>query len=256
MPVQVRLRALDCLRKFYFKEETLVQEHDLAFQKIVDGLLPDTKDLKILEAGAGSLSYIHFPLKSYKIGIDISQEQLERNTLLNEKILGDIQTYDFPAEVFDVIVCWNVLEHLDQPIRALKNLARSLKKGGIMVLALPNVFSLKGLITKFTPHSFHVWYYRYLRGSKRAGQRGYAPFPAFLKFSIAPASLRRLAEKEGFRIEYSCVYEREHQREIREKFPIINSLLNLVNTPLKWLCGNRWDGLLSDFILILRKCPE
>jgi Methyltransferase domain len=37
---------------------------------------------------------------------------------LIERELGDIESYDLPAEDFDVVVCWNVFEHLPHPERA------------------------------------------------------------------------------------------------------------------------------------------
>ena len=41
-----------------------------------------------------------------------------------------------------------------------------LANNGIMIISIPNVLSLKGLITKITPLSFHRFFYKYFLGSK------------------------------------------------------------------------------------------
>src|ERR687885_598780 len=91
-------------------------------QQVIDKLLNNRQNLKVLEAGCGSATEIKIPEDAYFVGIDISEKQLERNSLLKEKILGDIQTYDLPASDFDVIVCFYVLEHVPKPELALKNI--------------------------------------------------------------------------------------------------------------------------------------
>ena len=96
----------------------------LALSK-VQALLVDRcrgKSVRIYEAGGGSISYI--PLSSLdnpKVTVvDIDETQLRNNKYAHVKIQGDIQTYEFPASSFDLIVCYNVIEHLrfvDQAIR-------------------------------------------------------------------------------------------------------------------------------------------
>ena len=82
-------------------------------------LLPIDKKLIVLEAGCGTKGYIQLPKSVYKVGIDISEKQLDQNNELAEKVLGDIQYFDFPENKFDVIVCWDVLEHLPHPELAI-----------------------------------------------------------------------------------------------------------------------------------------
>jgi SAM-dependent methyltransferase len=49
---------------------------------------------------------------------------------------------DLPEDHFDVITMWNVLEHLDHPVRDLDRAARLLREGGLLVLSIPKVESL------------------------------------------------------------------------------------------------------------------
>jgi ubiquinone/menaquinone biosynthesis C-methylase UbiE len=93
-------------------------------QTFVDAELRD-KPVRLLEAGCGSASNLQFGDNVWLMGIDISQKQLERNTTLHEKIVGDIQNYEFPPDSVDAVICWDVLEHLPQPQLALRGFARS-----------------------------------------------------------------------------------------------------------------------------------
>lgn len=41
--------------------------------------------------------------------------------------------------------------------------------GGQIVVAAPNPYSVKGFVTRYTPHWFHVWYYRHVLHRPQAG---------------------------------------------------------------------------------------
>ena len=138
----------------------------LQLQAFVDGALQGRTDLRILDAGCGSSSYVRAPETAYRVGIDISEEQLRKNTFVDEKILGDIQEYELPSASFDVIICWWVLEHLREPTKVLSGFRDALRENGLMVLAVPNVLSMKGLATKLTPFWFHVWVYQLCTATK------------------------------------------------------------------------------------------
>jgi SAM-dependent methyltransferase len=131
-------------------------------QAFLDARLGDRPALEVLEAGCGSAGYFRFGRVPRLTGIDISREALAANADLHERIAGDLETYDLGAARFDVVVSWNVLEHLGRPERAVERLARALRPGGLLVLGLPNLHSVKGLATKFLPHGAHVWVYRTL----------------------------------------------------------------------------------------------
>ncbi len=78
---------------------------------------------RILEAGCGSGSNIPIPPDSHLTGIDISEEELAKNQVVAEKIVGDLETYPLEKDSFDLVVCWDVLEHLGRPRLAMENMA-------------------------------------------------------------------------------------------------------------------------------------
>lgn len=110
----------------------------------------------VLEAGCGSSSNIKF--NNCEIyGLDISQSQLEKNKIIKYKIVGDLNKYSNKEweKKFDLIICWDVLEHLNNPSYAIKNFANWLKNNGEMILAFPIPDTIIGKITKYSPLWVH-----------------------------------------------------------------------------------------------------
>jgi 2-polyprenyl-3-methyl-5-hydroxy-6-metoxy-1,4-benzoquinol methylase len=54
---------------------------------------------------------------------------------------GDILDADLPDESFDVVTCFDVLEHVYQPRKVMEQIWRWLKPGGILHLTVPNINS-------------------------------------------------------------------------------------------------------------------
>jgi SAM-dependent methyltransferase len=167
------------------------------------------------------MSHLDFRNKAYVVGLDLSERQLERNAALDERILGDVETYPLPVREFDVIVCWNVLEHVRHPERAVRNFAAAVRDDGIVILAIPNVRSIKGLVTKFTPYRFHLWVHRTLLARVDAGTEGRGPFPTFLRAAIAPRALVRASSDAGLAATYVSLYEGNQQKRLRARFRIV-----------------------------------
>lgn len=219
-------------------------------QAFLDKELARMESVRVLEAGCGSASYVHFGKRVCLVGIDISEKQLERNTVLQEKIAGDIQQYNFPSSSFDIIVCWDVLEHLPRPELALRRFARAVKTNGLVILKLPNVLSVKGLVTKFLPHTFHVLAYRYLYGDKNAGKNDTVPFKTYLRFSTAAEAIKKLCAEEGLHAVYFATWDVTSSGWLRR-----NKLAFSAYLMLKGIFKLLSLGLINDseFILVLQK---
>lgn len=219
-------------------------------QDKINQALVDIDNLKILEAGCGSLSQIVLNKRAYITGIDISQKQLDRNLKLDCKILGDIQFYKFKQHFFDLIVCWDVLEHLEYPEFALKNFKESLRDNGLIVLKLPNIFSIKGLLTKYTPQTFHILVYKNIYRSKRMLKEESGPFKTFLKYSIAPGALKNYASKSGLKcIYFDTIDISENNLMIKNK--IILKIYKTLKTILCFLSFKKLGD--SEFVMVLQK---
>jgi SAM-dependent methyltransferase len=223
----------------------------IPIQAIIDQMGAN-QTLRVLEAGCGSSTNFRFP-RSRSVGIDISQEQLDRNTLLDEKILGDIETFPLESLSFDIIFCWDVLEHLERPEKALVNFARALRENGIIVLGGPVARSVKGAVTKYSPHWFHVLVYRHLQSNKNSGKPGYAPFKTVFKDSMSPPFLVRFARENQLLVEQHTLYEGPSQILLRKRQRLIDVGLCLLSLAIKILSFGRLDSSISDFVIVLRK---
>ncbi|MGI8606104.1 MAG: class I SAM-dependent methyltransferase [Gaiellaceae bacterium] len=201
--------------------------------------------------GCGRRSQLTLPDQVHVVGIDVSSVELDLNEVVDEKIVGDVEVIPLPRERFDLVVSWNTIEHLSRPDETLEKLGASLKQGGLMILAAPNVLSLKGLVTKYTPHWFHRWIYR-----RYMPFMTYDPFRTYLRLSIAPRSVTRWATHAGFTILYAARYEAFLQSRIRERLRLRGTPWAVIRKSTSWLSLGRIEAETTDFVLVLEKQEE
>jgi SAM-dependent methyltransferase len=89
--------------------------------------------------GMGAASHIRRLGCSY-VGVDISFSALlkARSHGLSVCQIGDASRLPFKTESFQAITSIEVLEHLFRPELALKEFARVLRKGGVLIVTVPN----------------------------------------------------------------------------------------------------------------------
>lgn len=89
---------------------------------------------RVLDIGGGSLPYADCLLPHAQlINLDIN-----RNVSVN--VVADAQLLPFASGTLDVVVCTNVLEHLQQPQDCLAEISRVLRVGGELILVVPFLF--------------------------------------------------------------------------------------------------------------------
>jgi SAM-dependent methyltransferase len=206
----------------------------------------------ILEAGCGSGSNIRIPPGSHVTGIDISEEELAKNSVVSEKIVGDLETWPLGEGTYDLVVCWDVVEHLKRPQLAMENMARSVKPGGLLLLAFPNVHSVKAVVAKYTPLWFHRVVNRVVYGEK-AGSPGLINFPTVLDPSISPRRMNEFAEKNGLRLEFARLGQSGMQRKLLKRFFLGERGTNVVDRGVKVLTFGKLSMKESDCICLFRK---
>ena len=230
------------------------RESLLAVHGILGTQLPPT-DLAIYEAGGGSTSFLPLDVlhRAHVTVVDIDEDQIRNNDYAQQTILGDVQTYRFAPNSFDLLICYNVIEHLPDVEAALSGFCCSLKPGGLILIGAPNPQSLSGIVTKYSPHWFHVWFYRYVRGDKKAGQPGQAPFPTFFHPLVTLSRLETFAETRGLQLIYRKEYESPRFPEMRLRKPLFAALLDAVAVVLNRLLPGKADVRHGDYHVILRK---
>jgi SAM-dependent methyltransferase len=230
------------------------RESLLAVHDILGAMLQPTK-LAIYEAGGGSTSFLPLEVleRSHVTVVDIDEDQIRNNDYAQETILGDIQTWRFKPDSFDLVICYNVIEHLPDVEAALSGFCQSLKKHGLVLIGAPNPKSLSGVVTKYSPHWFHVWFYRHVRGDKKAGQPGQAPFPTFFHPLVTLSKLEGFANAHGLQVIYRKEYESPRFPEMRLRKPVFAALLDTVATVMNFFLPGKADVRRGDYHVILRK---
>jgi 2-polyprenyl-3-methyl-5-hydroxy-6-metoxy-1,4-benzoquinol methylase len=101
---------------------------------------------RVLELGpaTGYMSRAFAERGATVVGIEIDPEMATRaEEFCSRVIVGDLDTLDLDAELgeerFDAIVAADVIEHLKDPLVALKRLRRFLTPEGAFVISVPNV---------------------------------------------------------------------------------------------------------------------
>jgi SAM-dependent methyltransferase len=76
------------------------------------------------------------------VGVDSAAAVLEASPAAGhpgvELEVGDVMNLSFPPESFDLVVCFEVLEHVAVPERLLDELARVVAPGGVIAVSTPN----------------------------------------------------------------------------------------------------------------------
>jgi SAM-dependent methyltransferase len=213
------------------------------------------RELAIYEAGGGSTSFLPLNLlrRAHVTVVDIDEEQIRNNDYAQVKILGDVQSHRFEPGSFDLVICYNVIEHLPDVEAALLGFCEALKQGGLILIGAPNPESLSGIVTRQTPHWFHVWFYRYVRGDKNAGQPGHAPFPTHFHPLVTLSKLEAFARTHGLQVIYCKEYESPRFPEMRARKPVLAALVDGFAGVVNFLLPGKADVRHGDYHVILRK---
>jgi SAM-dependent methyltransferase len=229
--------------------QSLIAVHEILSAEL------NSAELAVYEAGGGATSFLPLDImrRAHVSVVDIDETQNLNNDYADEKILGDIQTYRFQPESFDLIICYNVIEHLPDVRAALLRFCECLKKNGLILIGAPNPNSLSGIVTKYTPHWFHVWFYRHVRGDMDAGKPGEAPFPTFFHPLVSLANLDAFAKAHGLEVIYRREYESPRFPEMRARKPVFGALIDLAARAMNFLLPGNTDVRHGDYHVILRK---
>jgi ubiquinone/menaquinone biosynthesis C-methylase UbiE len=110
---------------------------------------------EVLDAGCGvgygiRLLAEHDPARL--VGVDISAEALSQASADEaEFVEADLRELPFEADSFDVVVCFEVIEHVEGHDRVLDELRRVLRPGGTLLISSPN----RDVYAPGNPHHVH-----------------------------------------------------------------------------------------------------
>lgn len=100
----------------------------------------------LLDSGCGKGYFLAYAEKHYHTyGIDISDFAIQyaKDNLKSSKLMvKEADNTGFPDNFFDIITCFDILEHLNNPDAALKECRRILKENGLLIVTIPNTDSI------------------------------------------------------------------------------------------------------------------
>lgn len=109
---------------------------------LLRSLLGDRNDLKLLEIGCGTGGMLPILAAHGRVtGIDPAEDAIRYSRQRHGR-QAELLRVDFPAELppgggFDVVALFDVLEHLDDDVLALRRAASVLADGGLLVATVP-----------------------------------------------------------------------------------------------------------------------
>lgn len=212
--------------------------------------------IRILEAGGGAFTYLDLP-RTHVTTIDISEAQIAKNDYADVKIVGDLHKHRFAPQSFDLIVCFDVLEHLAHPAIVVDSLLNALKPDGVLYIASPYNRSIAGLIAKFTPHWFHVFCYRYLFGPNPTDPHKERihefVFPTYMRRAMNPYRLQRHGQQRNTKIAYFALYSRDKREHLYAVHKLIGLSYDAVTWTARALTLFRAHPECTDYILLLKQ---
>ncbi len=133
---------LDLLKKYKIPKSAKILDSGCASGRQMKQL----EDAGYMAWGTDIDNYLQYPFKNFK-KLDFCFELLP-----------------FKDRTFDVIISSQVIEHLENQFFYLREIHRALKPGGILILSLPNAYSLrnrleflfKGDLVDYLPHNNHI----------------------------------------------------------------------------------------------------
>lgn len=111
----------------------------------------------ILDAGCGDNGMISEfkSLPKSIIGIDINENLLSKNNIVNKKIISSLEHIPLESNSIDIVISEFVLEHLQNPILAFKEIFRVLKPKGTFIFITPNVINPVMTLSNILPYEWH-----------------------------------------------------------------------------------------------------
>ncbi len=135
--------------------ETIEAEH-LARYRWASQLVPGRT--RVLDAGCGmayGTALLAASGAAETVGVDLAEEVLDgvRQDMPAGVVLlaGDVRRLAFDDGIFDLVVCFEVIEHVSEPGQVLDELRRVLAPDGVLVISSPN----RDTYPQGNPHHIH-----------------------------------------------------------------------------------------------------
>ena len=128
------------------------EEFEARYSPVLSYLKLATHPSKILDVGCGTgIAAEKLRVYGEVYGLDISPKSIDeakRYSRCDKCYVGIAEELPFSNNLFDVVVCTEVIEHLLDPIKALSEFNRVLLEGGILIISTPNPWYWSVILNK------------------------------------------------------------------------------------------------------------
>ncbi|HID31402.1 MAG TPA: class I SAM-dependent methyltransferase, partial [Desulfobacterales bacterium] len=154
------------------------------------------RDIILLDAGCGQAGLVegYCGLAHMVVGVDKCLRRFRESIKVKDLVEGGLEALPFPNEVFSLITCSWVLEHLENPIAVLIEITRVLRPGGHFLFLTPNALNYTIWLSRLIPNTMRQRMVREIYGREET-----FTFPAFYR-----ANTHRWLDKTLTRLGYEC----------------------------------------------------
>lgn len=171
------------------------------------------------------------------VGIDLEEKDVEQNPYIHEACVGSVERLPFPDESFNLITAQMVIEHLANPLAAVKECARVLGPGGTFLALTPNLKNLLVAAASIIPNAIKRAF------TERAQSRdAHDIFPTHYRMNTS-AALRKTLALAGMEVEFIDYIDGSPDLQFA---PVLNKIEQLVRAVQP-------NALRSDLLVLARK---
>jgi ubiquinone/menaquinone biosynthesis C-methylase UbiE len=241
------------LRRLYWRLEDIIDPETVdshrVYADVVHGAI--NPGSAWLEVGCGHEIFVPWArpaatlLEKCKlvVGIDYDFESLTKNKTIHNRVVGDLLNLPCRDQAFDHITANMVMEHVSDPVKALKSIERLLKPGGIFIFHTPNYRHYWTFLASLVPQKLKNKMIEFVEERTEDDV-----FPTFYRLNTV-SSIAEAASLAGFRI-------RELHKVSSSSSGTIFILGPFVVFPLLYRRLTRWkvlENFRDNFIVVLEK---
>lgn len=137
----------------FMKEEHWIEVEDSTVELVNKYTKHFKKDFKILDVGVGLGRLLERINTQEKYGLDISLDYLKQAKIKGiEVCLAKIEDMPYKEDLFDCVVCTDVLEHVIDLNESVSKIMKVLKEDGVLIIRVPYKEDLSHYLSDECPY--------------------------------------------------------------------------------------------------------